>query len=475
MPRPSDSNFMTEFISVPPPQQQQQQQQQQLMAPPPPPLTAAAKSGVRAKKEKHCPKWKRRRSPATLKVPSSGRNAGNGHANSHKSDVAATAAAPAAAATAAAATAATPRPPPRENIEMDSVGASATSGAMPPLPPPRPSSSSEATRSGGPPASPRWVEAPTTMRAMETSFCSDEDHNSLLSAASLITTPSLTKKRISDVSGCGSGGAGGWAPPTPNGSPPGARSKSLSPSSSIPTAAAPAAAHSVAATTGPSATASPPKESSERESLLGVPQLAEPTTKQQSKSHRDLTGQTNSIGGLSCLSAASSPAAAGAGGDRARRRHVQTVNERRPRFEDNLAAIFMGFVLVFLVCHTPRLLLNIHELATIREAMQCEQAGKNGFPLWSLILISVSHLLLVLNSSINILIYCLLSSKFREECRLLFRRAFGVSATQATTTAAAAAVSTAAVASAAPVGAEPPTAAAPTAASVAVAVVDGQQ
>ena len=36
--------------------------------------------------------------------------------------------------------------------------------------------------------------------------------------------------------------------------------------------------------------------------------------------------------------------------------------------QDNnaLAFIMMGYVLVFLVCHFPRLLLNIYELATIR-------------------------------------------------------------------------------------------------------------
>ena len=37
---------------------------------------------------------------------------------------------------------------------------------------------------------------------------------------------------------------------------------------------------------------------------------------------------------------------------------------------------------VFLVCHLPRLLLNIHELATIQHAMACQSAGFNPFPLW---------------------------------------------------------------------------------------------
>ena len=41
-------------------------------------------------------------------------------------------------------------------------------------------------------------------------------------------------------------------------------------------------------------------------------------------------------------------------------------NNSNNRMESNLAAIMMGYVLVFLICHLPRLLLNIHELATIR-------------------------------------------------------------------------------------------------------------
>lgn len=59
-----------------------------------------------------------------------------------------------------------------------------------------------------------------------------------------------------------------------------------------------------------------------------------------------------------------------------------TVNESRRKKEDNLAAIFMGFIVVFLVCHLPRLLLNIHELATIEHAMDCQNEGQKGFPLW---------------------------------------------------------------------------------------------
>jgi hypothetical protein len=59
-----------------------------------------------------------------------------------------------------------------------------------------------------------------------------------------------------------------------------------------------------------------------------------------------------------------------------------TNNEQRRKKEDNMAVIFMGFILVFLICHFPRLLLNIHELVTIQHAMACQTAGFNAFPYW---------------------------------------------------------------------------------------------
>lgn len=46
---------------------------------------------------------------------------------------------------------------------------------------------------------------------------------------------------------------------------------------------------------------------------------------------------------------------------------VASANDARRRMENNLAIIMFGYVLVFLVCHLPRLILNIYELAIIRQ------------------------------------------------------------------------------------------------------------
>jgi hypothetical protein len=82
-------------------------------------------------------------------------------------------------------------------------------------------------------------------------------------------------------------------------------------------------------------------------------------------------------GGSSARSPVGNPAVGGTGAPPA-----LTNNEQRRKKEDNMAVIFMGFILVFLICHFPRLLLNIHELATIQHAMACQTAGFNAFPYW---------------------------------------------------------------------------------------------
>lgn len=93
----------------------------------------------------------------------------------------------------------------------------------------------------------------------------------------------------------------------------------------------------------------------------------------------------------------------------------------------------MGFIAMFLFCHSLRIMLDIHELVvrssrnlpnyhhylndpqTLEQANLCNEAGFRDIPAWSLAAVHLSHFLLVINSSTTILIYCGLSSKFREE------------------------------------------------------------
>ena len=60
--------------------------------------------------------------------------------------------------------------------------------------------------------------------------------------------------------------------------------------------------------------------------------------------------------------------------------------QARRKQEDNLATVFLGIVLVFLICHTPRNICNLAETFYIDNSIECQQIKQNGFPFWLMVL-----------------------------------------------------------------------------------------
>ena len=84
--------------------------------------------------------------------------------------------------------------------------------------------------------------------------------------------------------------------------------------------------------------------------------------------------------------------------------------------EDKLAGIFLSIILGFVVCHVPRVALDIHEIATLSHYNMCREARvPHIFPAWSFVAINISHFCLAMNATMNMFIYCLMSTRFREE------------------------------------------------------------
>ena len=86
--------------------------------------------------------------------------------------------------------------------------------------------------------------------------------------------------------------------------------------------------------------------------------------------------------------------------------------------EKEMARVLIGIVIVFVFCHFLRLMINFYETMVFRNALACEMAGKNDFPLWGFMSITCSEFLLVLNSSLNIVIYCFINGNFRKKMNL---------------------------------------------------------
>ena len=93
-----------------------------------------------------------------------------------------------------------------------------------------------------------------------------------------------------------------------------------------------------------------------------------------------------------------------------------TQNQSSNHSDTTMATLLFSIVIIFLVCHSPKLVLNIYEgIQMVRDD------EPNFWPEWANVLSMVSHLLLAINSSINFVIYTARDQKFRQALLLLFR------------------------------------------------------
>ncbi|XP_023330932.1 FMRFamide receptor [Eurytemora carolleeae] len=95
--------------------------------------------------------------------------------------------------------------------------------------------------------------------------------------------------------------------------------------------------------------------------------------------------------------------------------------------ELNLASVIIIIVLIFVICHLPRMVLAILAVVKVNEPVTCMEhfhfyhpppPSLHILPLYTLCtmqssILSISHLLLLINSSINFLIYCAVATRFR--------------------------------------------------------------
>ena len=83
--------------------------------------------------------------------------------------------------------------------------------------------------------------------------------------------------------------------------------------------------------------------------------------------------------------------------------------------ETDLARVLIGIVITFISCNGLRILLDFQEMIVMDKAEECFSAGKHGLPVWYLVTIDFSHFMLVVNSSVNLIIYCCLNTAFRRQ------------------------------------------------------------
>ena len=102
---------------------------------------------------------------------------------------------------------------------------------------------------------------------------------------------------------------------------------------------------------------------------------------------------------------------------------------RRFNQEKNLSSVMIGIVLVFIICQTPRTLTYCCCFVFLNGWIECtNNTDINNMslimstPKWFMLTWIVSDFLLVLNTSVNTVIYCCINSKFRRQIALSVRK-----------------------------------------------------
>ena len=105
--------------------------------------------------------------------------------------------------------------------------------------------------------------------------------------------------------------------------------------------------------------------------------------------------------------------------------------DKKIRFnqEKNLSSVMIGIVLVFIICQTPRTVTYCSCFALLNGWIGCANNLDNNSmslimstPKWFMVTWILSDILLVLNSSVNTIIYCCINSKFRRQVMLTVKQ-----------------------------------------------------
>jgi hypothetical protein len=76
--------------------------------------------------------------------------------------------------------------------------------------------------------------------------------------------------------------------------------------------------------------------------------------------------------------------------------------------------VLFAIVILFLLCHILRIILNIEEFVSLHEINKAKKDNCTWLQFWTLVAVPISHMLLQINSSINLFIYCCCNKSFRN-------------------------------------------------------------
>ena len=99
---------------------------------------------------------------------------------------------------------------------------------------------------------------------------------------------------------------------------------------------------------------------------------------------------------------------------------IENMLDREKTMVEQTMMLF-AIVVVFIVSHTPRSILIVEEFASMKLKEAAREEGCVWLPYWTSIAVPISHILLQINSSVNILICYFFNKKFRMAHKHIIR------------------------------------------------------
>ena len=106
--------------------------------------------------------------------------------------------------------------------------------------------------------------------------------------------------------------------------------------------------------------------------------------------------------------------------------NIETLVVKENTMVEQTMMLFV-IAVVFLVSHTPRSILNLEEFASMKYMEDAKKEGCIWLPYWTAIMVPISHILLQINSSVNLLICFFFNNQFRRNLKHKIRKLIPVS------------------------------------------------
>ena len=99
--------------------------------------------------------------------------------------------------------------------------------------------------------------------------------------------------------------------------------------------------------------------------------------------------------------------------------NASTGSEMRSRSSDVKKTFILFFiVIIFVLCHTIRIVLNVNEFLSLTRLIEIREKGcNNATKFWVQIAVPINQLLIIINSSCNFFIYCFIDPAFQNVLR----------------------------------------------------------